>query len=155
MVAWEDLTSQCLFVFQEDECEWGSSSILDALPSITSQQRRLALAAMRWRKALQGHSEHGVHADTNTVKHCSLICHLRNIYFCLNKCLRFSGSLQWVDSHVEHWPKQRIRLQAASPVWWSEGYSLFIAMSNLHHLSCTHHCSHQRLSWKSSVNRAP
>lgn len=43
----------------EEEYEWGSSSILDALPSITSQQRRLALAAMRWRKALQGHSEQG------------------------------------------------------------------------------------------------
>ncbi|KAM6971020.1 DNA topoisomerase 2-binding protein 1 [Tautogolabrus adspersus] len=42
---------------QEDEFEWGSSSILDALPSITSQQRRLALAAMRWRKTLQGRSE--------------------------------------------------------------------------------------------------
>ncbi|XP_041824851.1 DNA topoisomerase 2-binding protein 1 [Melanotaenia boesemani] len=44
---------------QEDEYEWGSSSILDALPSITSQQRRLALAAMRWRKALQGSSDQG------------------------------------------------------------------------------------------------
>lgn len=43
----------------EDEYEWGSSSILDALPSITSQQRRLASAAMRWRKTLQGHSEQG------------------------------------------------------------------------------------------------
>ncbi|XP_049913145.1 DNA topoisomerase 2-binding protein 1 [Epinephelus moara] len=43
----------------EEEYEWGSGSILDALPSITSQQRRLALAAMRWRKALQGHSEQG------------------------------------------------------------------------------------------------
>ncbi|XP_068438409.1 DNA topoisomerase 2-binding protein 1 [Clinocottus analis] len=43
----------------EDEYEWGSSSILDALPSITSQQRRLALAAMRWRKTLQGRSERG------------------------------------------------------------------------------------------------
>ncbi|XP_068566212.1 DNA topoisomerase 2-binding protein 1 [Cebidichthys violaceus] len=42
---------------REDEYEWGSSSILDALPSITSQQRRLALAAMRWRKTLQGRSE--------------------------------------------------------------------------------------------------
>ncbi|XP_070784264.1 DNA topoisomerase 2-binding protein 1 [Enoplosus armatus] len=42
---------------QEDEYEWGSSSILDALPSITSQQRRLASAAMRWRKTLQGRSE--------------------------------------------------------------------------------------------------
>ncbi|XP_037312426.2 DNA topoisomerase 2-binding protein 1 [Pungitius pungitius] len=44
---------------QEDEYEWGSGSILDALPSITSQQRRLALAAMRWRKSLQGGSDRG------------------------------------------------------------------------------------------------
>ncbi|XP_029978784.1 DNA topoisomerase 2-binding protein 1 isoform X2 [Sphaeramia orbicularis] len=44
---------------EEDSFEWGSSSILEALPSITSQQKRLALAAMRWRKALQGRTEHG------------------------------------------------------------------------------------------------
>ncbi|XP_023806147.1 DNA topoisomerase 2-binding protein 1 isoform X1 [Oryzias latipes] len=42
---------------QEDDFEWGSSCILDALPSITLQQRRLATAAMRWRKALQGSRE--------------------------------------------------------------------------------------------------
>lgn len=47
-------------VFQEGEYEWGNSSILDALPSITSQQRRLALAAMRWRKSLQGRAKEGV-----------------------------------------------------------------------------------------------
>ncbi|XP_077410568.1 DNA topoisomerase 2-binding protein 1 isoform X2 [Vanacampus margaritifer] len=41
----------------EEDYEWGSSSILDALPSISSQQRRLALAAMRWRKALRGSSK--------------------------------------------------------------------------------------------------
>nr|XP_055037892.1 DNA topoisomerase 2-binding protein 1 [Misgurnus anguillicaudatus]XP_055037894.1 DNA topoisomerase 2-binding protein 1 [Misgurnus anguillicaudatus] len=39
---------------QEDQYEWGSSSILDVLTSINSQQKRLALAAMRWRKTLQG-----------------------------------------------------------------------------------------------------
>ncbi|XP_058499828.1 DNA topoisomerase 2-binding protein 1 isoform X1 [Solea solea] len=44
---------------QEDEYEWGSGSILDALPSINSQQRRLALAAMRWRKALHGSCDRG------------------------------------------------------------------------------------------------
>uniref|UniRef100_A0AAY5F621 BRCT domain-containing protein n=1 Tax=Electrophorus electricus TaxID=8005 RepID=A0AAY5F621_ELEEL len=43
----------------EDDYEWGSRSILDALPSITSQQKRLALAALRWRKALQGHGAFG------------------------------------------------------------------------------------------------
>ncbi|XP_026148420.1 DNA topoisomerase 2-binding protein 1 isoform X2 [Mastacembelus armatus] len=42
---------------QEDEYEWGSSSILNALPNITHQQRALALAAMHWRKALQGRHE--------------------------------------------------------------------------------------------------
>uniref|UniRef100_A0A8C2J3E9 DNA topoisomerase II binding protein 1 n=1 Tax=Cyprinus carpio TaxID=7962 RepID=A0A8C2J3E9_CYPCA len=41
---------------EEEQYEWGSSSILDALPSINSQQKRLALAAMRWRKTLQGGS---------------------------------------------------------------------------------------------------
>nr|XP_023688570.1 DNA topoisomerase 2-binding protein 1 [Paramormyrops kingsleyae] len=42
---------------EEEQYEWGSSSILDALPTITSQQRRLALAAMRWRKTLQGRQD--------------------------------------------------------------------------------------------------
>ncbi|XP_077100487.1 DNA topoisomerase 2-binding protein 1 isoform X1 [Siphateles boraxobius] len=39
---------------KEEQYEWGSSSILDALPSINSQQKRLALAAMRWRMTLHG-----------------------------------------------------------------------------------------------------
>ncbi|XP_077481033.1 DNA topoisomerase 2-binding protein 1 isoform X2 [Stigmatopora argus] len=45
----------------EEDHEWGSSSVLDALPSVSSQERCLALAAMRWRKALLrgGPSEQG------------------------------------------------------------------------------------------------
>uniref|UniRef100_A0A8B9L4H5 BRCT domain-containing protein n=1 Tax=Astyanax mexicanus TaxID=7994 RepID=A0A8B9L4H5_ASTMX len=38
----------------EEDYEWGSRSILDAVPTVTSQQKRLALSALRWRKALQG-----------------------------------------------------------------------------------------------------
>ncbi|KAM4688611.1 DNA topoisomerase 2-binding protein 1 [Discoglossus pictus] len=38
---------------QEDDYEWGCSSILDALCSINNQQKMLAVAAMRWRKKLQ------------------------------------------------------------------------------------------------------
>ncbi|MCJ8745696.1 hypothetical protein PDJAM_G00133130 [Pangasius djambal] len=41
----------------EEDYEWGSRSILDALPSINSQQKRLALAALRWRKSLQGRTD--------------------------------------------------------------------------------------------------
>ncbi|XP_053455562.1 DNA topoisomerase 2-binding protein 1 isoform X1 [Nycticebus coucang] len=45
---------------QEEDYEWGSSSILDVLTGINVQQRRLALAAMRWRKKLQQRQESGV-----------------------------------------------------------------------------------------------
>ncbi|XP_075443224.1 DNA topoisomerase 2-binding protein 1 isoform X3 [Ascaphus truei] len=38
---------------QEEDYEWGSNSILDALTSINPQQKMLAVAAMRWRKKLQ------------------------------------------------------------------------------------------------------
>ncbi|XP_008247448.3 DNA topoisomerase 2-binding protein 1 [Oryctolagus cuniculus] len=45
---------------QEENYEWGSSSILDVLTGITEQQRRLALAAMRWRKKIQQRQESGI-----------------------------------------------------------------------------------------------
>ncbi|KAG8442840.1 hypothetical protein GDO86_011596 [Hymenochirus boettgeri] len=38
---------------QEDDYEWGCTSILNALSSINPQQKMLAEAAMRWRKKLQ------------------------------------------------------------------------------------------------------
>ncbi|VFV45198.1 dna topoisomerase 2-binding protein [Lynx pardinus] len=44
----------------EEDYEWGSSSILDVLTGITVQQRRLALAAMRWRKKIQQRQESGI-----------------------------------------------------------------------------------------------
>uniref|UniRef100_A0A8P0NXL3 DNA topoisomerase 2-binding protein 1 n=2 Tax=Canis lupus familiaris TaxID=9615 RepID=A0A8P0NXL3_CANLF len=47
------------FVLEEDY-EWGSSSILDVLTGINVQQRRLALAAMRWRKKIQQRQESGI-----------------------------------------------------------------------------------------------
>ncbi|XP_037700593.1 DNA topoisomerase 2-binding protein 1 isoform X1 [Choloepus didactylus] len=43
----------------EEDYEWGSSSILDVLTGINVQQRRLALAAMRWRKKIQQRQETG------------------------------------------------------------------------------------------------
>ncbi|XP_008579355.1 PREDICTED: DNA topoisomerase 2-binding protein 1 [Galeopterus variegatus] len=45
---------------QEEDYEWGSSSILDVLTGISIQQRRLALAAMRWRKKIQQRQESGI-----------------------------------------------------------------------------------------------
>uniref|UniRef100_A0A8C4Q3B7 DNA topoisomerase II binding protein 1 n=1 Tax=Eptatretus burgeri TaxID=7764 RepID=A0A8C4Q3B7_EPTBU len=38
---------------QEEDYEWGSRSILDALSNLNPQQRRLAVAAQRWRIKLQ------------------------------------------------------------------------------------------------------
>lgn len=45
---------------QEEDYEWGSSSILDALPDVTEHQQKLALAAMRWRKRIQQSQESGI-----------------------------------------------------------------------------------------------
>uniref|UniRef100_G3WED9 DNA topoisomerase 2-binding protein 1 n=1 Tax=Sarcophilus harrisii TaxID=9305 RepID=G3WED9_SARHA len=45
---------------QEEEYEWGSSSILDVLTGINIQQKKLALAAMRWRKRIQKKQEEGI-----------------------------------------------------------------------------------------------
>ncbi|XP_032344108.1 DNA topoisomerase 2-binding protein 1 isoform X1 [Camelus ferus] len=44
----------------EEDYEWGSSSILDVLTGISAQQRKLALAAMRWRKKIQQRHESGI-----------------------------------------------------------------------------------------------
>nr|XP_033785877.1 DNA topoisomerase 2-binding protein 1 isoform X2 [Geotrypetes seraphini] len=38
---------------QEEDYEWGSNSILNVLTGINVQQKKLAIAAMRWRKKLQ------------------------------------------------------------------------------------------------------
>ncbi|XP_072507452.1 DNA topoisomerase 2-binding protein 1 isoform X1 [Notamacropus eugenii] len=45
---------------QEEEYEWGSNSILDVLTGISVQQKKLALAAMRWRKRIQKKQEEGI-----------------------------------------------------------------------------------------------
>ncbi|XP_075349429.1 DNA topoisomerase 2-binding protein 1 isoform X1 [Mycteria americana] len=46
---------------QEEDYEWGSNSILDVLPGINVNQKKLALAAMRWRKKIhKGRQETGI-----------------------------------------------------------------------------------------------
>ncbi|XP_061320498.1 DNA topoisomerase 2-binding protein 1 isoform X2 [Pezoporus flaviventris] len=46
---------------QAKDYEWGSNSILNALPAISINQKKLALAAMRWRKKIhKGRQETGI-----------------------------------------------------------------------------------------------
>ncbi|XP_010021745.1 PREDICTED: DNA topoisomerase 2-binding protein 1, partial [Nestor notabilis] len=46
---------------QEEDYEWGSNSILSVLPGISINQKKLALAAMRWRKKIhKGRQETGI-----------------------------------------------------------------------------------------------
>ncbi|MGH0169473.1 UNVERIFIED_CONTAM: hypothetical protein FKN15_056900 [Acipenser sinensis] len=42
---------------EEEDYEWGCSSILDVLPGINAQQRKLAVSALRWRKFMQRQRE--------------------------------------------------------------------------------------------------
>ncbi|XP_071417341.1 DNA topoisomerase 2-binding protein 1 isoform X2 [Pithys albifrons albifrons] len=48
---------------QEEDYEWGSNSILNVLPAINVNQKKLALAAMRWRKKI-----HKGRRETGTVE---------------------------------------------------------------------------------------
>lgn len=60
------------------------------------------------------------------------------------KCFYFSGRLQWLDSHAEHQPEQRIWIQATPAVWWSEG-RLFIVAPDPHYLFFVRHQPDNRL----------
>lgn len=63
---------------KEEDYEWGSRSILDALPFINSQQKRLAQAALRWRKALQGCTDQEVYTSiSSSPSHA----HLKTFFF--------------------------------------------------------------------------
>ncbi|XP_033849176.3 DNA topoisomerase 2-binding protein 1-A-like isoform X1 [Acipenser ruthenus] len=42
---------------EEEDYEWGCSSILNILPGINAQQRKLAVSALRWRKFMQRQRE--------------------------------------------------------------------------------------------------
>ncbi|XP_066543880.1 DNA topoisomerase 2-binding protein 1 isoform X2 [Amia ocellicauda] len=48
---------------EEEDYEWGSSSILDVLPGISAQQRKLAVAALRWRRTLQSERKSNICAE--------------------------------------------------------------------------------------------
>lgn len=74
----------------EEDYEWGSSSILDVLTGINVQQRRLALAAMRWRKKIQQRQESGI-VEVLTCNYVGSIngiqCHDYSRFFFKKLCL--------------------------------------------------------------------
>ncbi|XP_077158778.1 DNA topoisomerase 2-binding protein 1 isoform X2 [Paroedura picta] len=45
---------------EEEDYEWGSNTILSAIPGMSIIQKKLAVAAMRWRKAIQRRKETGI-----------------------------------------------------------------------------------------------
>lgn len=55
------LCNSSLWLFQEEDYEWGSKSVLNVLSGINVNQKKLALAAMRWRKKIhKGRQETGI-----------------------------------------------------------------------------------------------
>lgn len=55
------LCNSSLWLFQEEDYEWGSNSVLNVLSGINVNQKKLALAAMRWRKRIhKGSQETGI-----------------------------------------------------------------------------------------------
>lgn len=108
--------------FQEEDYEWGSHTILDALPSINSQQKRLALAAMRWRKTLQGRTNKEV--QTLLPLSCLSYTHFKSHRFPSYSSIPSLGCIWGLDSDVEYRPGQRCRIQKIAAVWRSKGLFL-------------------------------
>lgn len=104
-----NLLCVCVRLFQEDDYEWGSQSILDALSSINSQQKRLALAAMRWRKTLQGRTDKEVQA-TPFLSAIFPTQHFRSPRLSTYTLIPSLGCVWWLDSDVKYRPGQRCRI---------------------------------------------
>lgn len=109
--------------FKEEDYEWGSQSILDALPSINSQQKRLAVAAMRWRKSLQGHTDKEVLTLPFHIP--GFLIYISDLRPSLNSSIPSLGCIWWLDSDVEHRPGQRCRIQKIAAVWRCKGLLQF------------------------------
>lgn len=65
------LCNSSSWLFQEEDYEWGSKSVLNVLSGINVNQKKLALAAMRWRKKIHKGTQ-----ETGIVEVCKYSCNV-------------------------------------------------------------------------------
>ncbi|XP_078282739.1 DNA topoisomerase 2-binding protein 1 isoform X2 [Rhinoraja longicauda] len=102
---------------QEDDYEWGSSFILDVLPGISVQQRKLAVAAMRWRKRLEVLRQKSDSAEIGAFNGWKVILNFDHTKEAGFRRLLLSGGAKVLPSHL--------------PAEYKEATHLFVDVSKL------------------------
>ncbi|XP_078055061.1 DNA topoisomerase 2-binding protein 1 [Mustelus asterias] len=85
---------------QEENYEWGSCSILDVLPGISVQQKKLAVAAMRWRKNLEMMRQKDASAEIGAFTGWKVILNFDHAKEAGFRRLLLSGGAKVLPSHL-------------------------------------------------------
>ncbi|XP_067856042.1 DNA topoisomerase 2-binding protein 1 [Heptranchias perlo] len=85
---------------QEENYEWGSSFILDVLPGISVQQKKLAVAAMRWRKKLGVMRQNNASAEIGAFSGWKVILNVDHTKEAGFRRLLLSGGAKVFPSHL-------------------------------------------------------
>ncbi|XP_067910854.1 DNA topoisomerase 2-binding protein 1 [Heterodontus francisci] len=85
---------------QEENYEWGSSFILDVLPGISVQQKKLAVAAMRWRKNLEMIRQKNTNAEIGAFTGWKVILNFDHAKEAGFRRLLLSGGAKVLPSHL-------------------------------------------------------
>ncbi|XP_051871799.1 DNA topoisomerase 2-binding protein 1 isoform X2 [Pristis pectinata] len=85
---------------QEENYEWGSSFILDVLPGISLQQKKLAVAAMRWRKKLEVLRQKNDSAEVGAFSGWKVILNFDHTKEAGFRRLLLSGGAKVLPSHL-------------------------------------------------------
>ncbi|XP_041040482.1 DNA topoisomerase 2-binding protein 1 isoform X2 [Carcharodon carcharias] len=85
---------------QEENYEWGSSFILDVLPGISIQQKKLAVAAMRWRKNLEVIRQKDASAEIGAFTGWKVILNFDHAKEAGFRRLLLSGGAKVLPSHL-------------------------------------------------------
>ncbi|XP_038652602.1 DNA topoisomerase 2-binding protein 1 isoform X2 [Scyliorhinus canicula] len=85
---------------QEENYEWGSRVILDVLPGISVQQKKLAVAAMRWRKNLEVMRQQDASAEIGAFTGWKVILNFDQTKEAGFRRLLLSGGAKVLPSHL-------------------------------------------------------
>ncbi|XP_043575384.1 DNA topoisomerase 2-binding protein 1 [Chiloscyllium plagiosum] len=121
---------------QEENYEWGSSSILDVLPGISVQQKKLAVAAMRWRKNLELLRQRNPTAEIGAFTGWKVILNFDHAKEAGFRRLLLSGGAKVLPNHLLHEYKDATHLFADFSKLKPEDPKVNLAEAIEHNVMC-------------------
>ncbi|XP_059801611.1 DNA topoisomerase 2-binding protein 1 [Hypanus sabinus] len=121
---------------QEENYEWGSSFILDVLPGISLQQKKLAVAAMRWRKKLEVLRQKSDSAEIGAFSGWTVILNFDHTKEAGFRRLLLSGGAKVLPSHLVPEYKEATHLFADFSKLKAEDLRVNLAEAMEHNVLC-------------------